>query len=247
VWKVVGVSQAGVSHQATDGRCEDAFDTRVRQSDGLLTIAVADGAGSAKHAASGSRYACARALEWLDVGLDLMPLPSHIEVVLREALCQTQNDLTLLSGELGVPVDELACTLVLLVAGPEMCAAAQVGDGSVVVRFGDGEISALLTPLRSEYLNETVFVTSESALSFVQFAFTELDVAELAVMTDGLQSVAMNLKDDTPFQGFFEPIFRFASGRDFQIEPLAEFLSSPRLVAETDDDRTLVLAARATC
>ena len=73
---------------------------------------------------------------------------------------------------------------------------------------------------------------------------------EVAVLTDGLQKLALHYQSQTAHTPFFRPIFawlrqapddyaeKFASS-------LAGYLDSPKVNECTDDDKTLVLATRA--
>jgi hypothetical protein len=114
------------------------------------------------------------------------------------------------------------------------------------VADADDKIIALTSPQSGEYINETIFLTSPDYLSAVQFAFRRCDVRSVAVLSDGLQMLALQMPDGNPHAPFFAPLFRFiAKSKDEQAaqEQLVEFLNSPRVQARTDDDITLFLAA----
>ena len=70
-------------------------------------------------------------------------------------------------------------------------------------------------------------------------------VSELAVFTDGLQRLALDFTTRQPYGAFFRPFFerlRTEPEPETLLEPLREFLDSPRVNDRTDDDKTLVLA-----
>jgi hypothetical protein len=141
---------------------------------------------------------------------------------------------------------DLATTLIVAVASGERIAVAQIGDGCAVVRDAAGNISALTTPPQGEYVNETKFLVSPGALETAQAADWRGEAAEMALLTDGLQMLALAMPETTPFAPFFTPMFEFvrnADDADAASAELAVFLESPRVSARTDDDVTLLLAA----
>jgi hypothetical protein len=144
-----------------------------------------------------------------------------------------------------IEVRELASTLILAAAYPSGIAVAQIGDGAAVVRDLGGELSAITIPQNGEYLNETIFLTSPSAVETAQVVVWRGQPAQFALFSDGLQTIALSAKESAPYAPFFEPLFRFANGVTDQSRAeleLAEFLKSPRFEQRTDDDLTLVLA-----
>ena len=70
-----------------------------------------------------------------------------------------------------------------------------------------------------------------------------LTVAGVALLTDGLQSLALKLPAATPHAPFFRPLFQFASD-PLKSGEIAGWMASPKVAARTDDDLTLLLAVR---
>jgi hypothetical protein len=102
-------------------------------------------------------------------------------------------------------------------------------------------------PQRGEYANETYFLTQEDALEQVQVSVFEKAVNFLAVMSDGLTRLAIKLPDHEPHLPFFQPLFAFVAHADDEVQAsrhLVDFLTSERVCARTDDDKSLVLAVR---
>ncbi len=144
-----------------------------------------------------------------------------------------------------VKARDLATTLILLVATPELVAVAQIGDGAVVVSDGEDKLIALTAPQSGEYINETTFLISPNALDTAQVTVGRGRVAHVAVFSDGLQMLALKMPDGTPHAPFFAPLFRFVANVTDEAEAqqqLAAFLRSPRITERADDDLTLVLA-----
>jgi serine/threonine protein phosphatase PrpC len=140
---------------------------------------------------------------------------------------------------------ELSCTLLLALARPGLVAAAQIGDGAVVVADSSGQVSAVTTPSSGEYLNETTFLTSPDAFERRQLATWRGELAHWAMLTDGLQMLALKIPGGEAHAGFFTPLFAYLAGQPDRAQAqaaLGAFLRSPRVTAQADDDLTLMLA-----
>ena len=139
---------------------------------------------------------------------------------------------------------DLATTLILVVATPDLVAAAQVGDGAAVVDDGNGEIISLTVPQWGQYINETTFLNSRGALKKAQINVWRGTTRHVAAFTDGLQSVSLNMPEGTPHLPFFAPLFSFVSEVTDPIEAhqqLERFMRSKRVAESTGDDLTLLL------
>lgn len=161
------------------------------------------------------------------------------------AFASAQKALVSAAVTRNVPEQDFATTLSVVIAWPEGVAAAQIGDGAVVVGENPEAVVALITPARGEYLNETVFLTSEGALEFLPVSVWHGSVAHLAVLSDGLQMLALQMPGGIPHPPFFAPLFRYLTtvGDVRQASTdLAAFLGSPRIAERADDDLTLLLA-----
>jgi hypothetical protein len=141
----------------------------------------------------------------------------------------------------------LATTLLLVLATAARVVSLQIGDGAVVAGGADDAVVGVTTAERGEYLNETSFLTSAGAVEAARVAEWRGPVAHVALTTDGLQVVALDLASGLPHAPFFRPLFahvRHAADPDAAAGELATWLASPRVAARTDDDLTLVLASR---
>ena len=137
-----------------------------------------------------------------------------------------------------------ATTLILVVATPDLVAAAQVGDGAAVVDGGNGEIISLTVPHWGQYINETTFLNSRGALKKAQINVWRGATKHVAAFTDGLQAVSLNMPKGTPHLPFFAPLFSFVSEATDSIEAhqqLERFMRSQRVAESTGDDLTLLL------
>jgi serine/threonine protein phosphatase PrpC len=244
-WQVVSASVTGKSHEKQNLPCQDAQGYK-HLSDSCLIFAVADGAGSAKLADLGANIAVKIALETLEkqinsVDIDLV-WEDYLKLALNQALTAIQTESITQETE----VRELATTLILGIATPELVAVAQVGDGAIVVEDKTGNIQELTIPASGEYLNETIFLISPNALETAQINLWSGQAKYLAAFSDGLQMLALKMPEGKPHHPFFSPLFKFVETitdeTDAQ-EQLIGFLRSPRVTQRTDDDLTLILAS----
>ncbi len=243
-WRLLSASVTGRAHLARGTGNQDALAAATSR-DGSLLLAVADGAGSAVHSATGARVAVETAIASLAAS-DL----GKPEAALRLALEKAARALAGLARRNGGLTRDYACTLLLSVTTKEAVCALQLGDGAIISR-ADGKVARLTRPWRSKFAGETVFVTSPGALE--QASIARLDPAAvdgIALLTDGLEPVATDLTSGAPFEPFFMPLFGFtaaAGGSADQLRrsrQLTELLGSERVSSRTHDDTTLLLAAR---
>ena len=247
MWRVVAARETGTSHLRTGTPCQDAF--AVGRAGEALLLFAADGAGSAARADLGSRLAveaaqaAARAEVEAGAPEDAEGWRPLMERIVRAARARLE------APEQG-EMRELATTLLGVIWTPGHVAALQVGDGWIVSEAAEG-MRALIPPVKGEYFNETVFLTSSGFAERARYeVIPASDVSGIAVLTDGLEMVSMDLADGAPHEPFFRPLFELARDPDEDTEAqereIHEFLRSDRINARTDDDKTLVLAVRTT-
>ena len=250
-WRVVAASVTGSSHLKTGQPCQDAH-CWAHLPDGVLVAAVADGAGTAVRGEIGAAMAARTAVESIRSDLTANGRPGrHDEELWRGLLTAAvkvaRQAVEAEAAEQKMPVREMATTLVLVVAAPGFVAAAQVGDGAVVLGDGKDRPLALTAPRVGEYINETTFLASPGALEGVQVALWRGTPLYLSVFSDGLQMIALKMPGGVPHAPFFGPLFRFVDQATDEEEArgkLIDFLCSRRIRERTDDDLTLLIAAR---
>ena len=253
-WRYIAASFIGTSHQKAGGTCQDANDCQVYllpSGEKVLVAAVADGAGSAACGGEGASRACS---VFLGLVNDHISSGNTVEQITAET---ARFWISVIQSALGKEAEsvsrerrEFACTLLGLVVGESCSACLQIGDGVIVV--ADSEEHAyghVFWPDRGEYANMTHFVTQDDAFEHLQFESVRRKIVETAIMSDGLQSIALNYQQQTAhepfFRGLFAPLREVQEGRSHELsQSLATFLSSPRVNEKTDDDKTLVLACR---
>lgn len=244
-WQTIAASMTGTSHQKKGQPCQDAHHYSLLP-EGILVAAVADGAGSAALGEVGAEIAVKTAVQTIEKQI-VQAIPKNDDswkLLLIEALQAGQLAIKAESTVRQVSVKDLATTLILVVATPELVAVAQVGDGAAVVSQ-EGNVLALTKPQSGEYINETTFLSSPKVVEKAQYTVWHGKPDQLAIFSDGLQMLALNMPEGTPHSPFFSPLFHFiveTVEESQATEQLREFLGSPRLLEKTDDDITLLLA-----
>lgn len=253
-WRYVAASVIGTSHQKAGGTCQDAHDCQIYSlpsGEMVLTAAVADGAGSTVYGGEGAAKACRTLLGLMNKHLSS---GKSVEQVTRDTakswLITIQNLLEEDARAVSRERRDFACTLLGLIVGEACAVCLQVGDGVMVLADSqEHTYGHVFWPDRGEYANTTHFVTQDDAVERLQFESIRRPIIEAALLTDGLQTVALNYQEQTAhepfFKGLFAPLRTAAEGCSHDLsESLAAFLSSPRVNEKTDDDKTLVLASR---
>lgn len=217
--------------------------------DNFFIAAISDGAGSAPYSQRGSEEACGTVLTELSFKLDRKN--GNLVEAFLSAASSARQQIAHIAKEAGHDSRDYACTLLLFGIGPEGAVALQVGDGLIVYRSASSEDwHFAIWPQRGEYANTTYFLTDESYHDHVQVVDLPTDIVEVGLVSDGLETLALNYatkKVHAPFwEGLFKPVRQSEqSGEmtDLQ-EPLENFLASERVISRTDDDLSIILAAK---
>lgn len=260
-WKAIVRSSIGVSHQRSSLPCQDYGGYRCLENhDKPIAIGVvADGAGSARFSEIGAQLTVETALaelaefpqfqtDWETrkqenfADLTNGEVNQKLFAELQQAIVSKLKEK---AKELDCDLQDLACTLIVFIATSTWLLSAQIGDGFIVVRGqGDEAYQVLSQPQKGEYWNETTFVTSATALEALQIHWFGQAPQFIAVSTDGLEEVALNLGSWTAHGPFFQPFDEFmktTADPEAQGTDLEDFLNSDRLNERTDDDKTLLL------
>ena len=250
-WRVVRSSVQGTSHAKTGQPCQDSSSVGENASNGMLVVAVADGAGSAELSADGSRIAACAATRSVAGFLRLHTHPVYegvLQEILQESVHSARNALEAEAQRRNKPLRDFATTLIVAICAPEITGAAQIGDGAMVTSRDAESYTLFSAPQRGEYANTTNFITSDNWNASLDIRTRYGGVSRLGMFTDGIQSLALNAASgNAPHVPFFDPLFSWAEKQedtDAAENGLAAFLSSPSVTARADDDLTLLLAVR---
>ncbi len=239
-------SVAGTSHVRVGAGCQDAHRILIDETSGTLIVAVADGAGSAARAAEGAELATEVAAATLLAAAQSGDLNGD---TMTRAFANARDAVFAHAYESGAPAREFASTLLVLAVTATGGFAAQIGDGLIAVRDHD-DWAWVIWPQRGEYANMTRFLVEEDALDRAEFVSVGPAVLEAALMTDGLEPLALHYASESVHSPFFDgmlPPLRAWNGTGEHpalSAQLSAFLQSPRITERADDDLTLVMATR---
>ena len=216
-------------------------------------MAVAsDGAGSARRGEAGAELACSLFTAEVEA---LLSDGRGIRDITREFaqawLTHFRDRVEVLAESEGLTPRDYACTLLAAVVGTNSAVFMQVDDGAIVIPDRDTpeEYCWVFWPQQGQYANQTYFATEDNALDRLDHTLISERVDEVAVFTDGVQSLALHYESQTAHTPFFGPVFAWLrpapSGWSEKLSAsLAVYLDSAKVNERTDDDKTLILATR---
>ncbi|MBK8046580.1 MAG: protein phosphatase 2C domain-containing protein [Anaerolineales bacterium] len=196
---------------------------------------VADGAGSADHAEQGAHLVCTRLhgmlRRWLlrqPADATLLPQPAQVQKWLHHAHTALVNE----AARLGASPRQLACTVLGVIAGAEGVTCFQIGDGAIVLCLpapavtddgagalpGEtamaakadqavGPYQVAIWPDNGEYANTTFFVTDDDYADHLHVAIFDAGPTAVALLSDGMQRLALNMAAHSVHEPFFTPFF----------------------------------------
>ncbi|MCW3123086.1 MAG: protein phosphatase protein [Flavipsychrobacter sp.] len=215
IWKAIGGSVIGTSHVAADKTCEDAIHyTTLTDANGneALICCVSDGAGSAQYAAWASDYTTNTMVSGLQlVASSGQPVTEgDIYALVEDIYDGLVNEAAIRQTEL----NEYSCTLLGCYITTTMAAFFQVGDGAIVRNDGNNFYIPVWWPDNGEYQNTTSFIVDDKTFSNLNVLILEESVSEVAILSDGLQLLALNTESQTAHQPFFTDLLRFLRRAD---------------------------------
>jgi hypothetical protein len=238
----------GTSHVRDGTPCQDALRCIVvGQQNHALVAVVSDGAGSANFGGRGStiisRGISEHARSYFAT-TDILPSDDELWSWLDSARDCIGRAAKASSSELR----EYAATLVGVLATASGAVIVHVGDGAAVLRI-DGSWRVPSWPASGEYASTTYFVTDEPA---PQLRITRIAARAdaVAVFSDGIERLALQFRErsaHTPFfEGMFKPLWASTeTGKDTRLSAdLKRYLNGEAVNSRTDDDKSLILAAR---
>ena len=252
-WRFAAASVIGTSHQRNGTECQDANRcVAVTDSNGeqIFVGIVSDGAGSAQCGGIGAQSFCSFALGRLTETLAHSTIQDITGATIEELLSSFQEDLRGRARLENRVLRDYACTCLGAIVSQNSAVFFQVGDGCIVIRnAAEEDYEWVFWPERGEYENLTFFITADDALEYLRFSAASGTVNEIAIFTDGLQRLALDLQLQIPHAGFFRAMFSPLQSAEEGLSQelassLAGFLASDRVNNRTDDDKTLILASR---
>ena len=249
MWKAIGCSVAGTSHELTGKPCEDALEfkaVRGDYSDEVLICCVADGAGSARYGAFAAALCTSFTVDALtelsQSGVEIAEC--DIYNIAERIYDKLEEDSRIQEAEL----NEYSCTFLGCYLSPTQSVFFQIGDGAIIRDDGSGFYIPVWWPDNGEYQNTTCFLVDDPAFSRLNISILQERTNEVAIFTDGLQLLALNIEKQQVHQPFFTDLFKYLRMADSDDKvavlnrKLTEYLNSAAINNRTDDDKTLFLA-----
>ena len=247
-WQVVGASEVGTSHIAVGRGCEDSCWAQVGATSSgmpILQLFVADGAGSASNGGEGAELAIQAVADFVEKKLRQSEFSLSDELA-TQCVMEIRDKIYARAESLGLKARDFACTFLGILSCKLGTVVLQIGDGGIVLDVGQG-LEVPFVPMSGEYANMTHFLTDEDAINQMVTKTYPGIVLRVAVFSDGLQRLALNMADNTAHEPFFSNFFKVLSASTLEQEDqlhgaLIRFLQSPAVNDRTDDDKTLTLA-----
>lgn len=241
MWKLIFGSVQGTSHIQLGLPCQDYCSGTVCGA--KLVVACADGAGSAELSQWGAKAAVDRFIEVVSRHSgNEAPTNEQVEEWVH---CAREGVLEEVVARQSTP-RQLACTFLGALVGHNWAAFAQIGDGAIIFD-GSDRFNLAFWPENGEYANTTRFLSDGDYGQHLRVDVIHRHVSELALLTDGLQMLALDIAQLKVHDRFFTPLFetvRNGSDEATLQHAMMAFMDSKRVNDRTDDDKTLVLATR---
>jgi Protein phosphatase 2C len=256
-WRVAHSSVIGTSHEKTGLPCQDAgCCTIVSDPDGrhVLLAVASDGAGSASRSLDGATLAVDRFLLEFGDATRRSGLDGITKEFVEGWLSRVRSEVRDRAETHDVSPREFACTVLGSVVGHDRAAFFQIGDGAIIISNRDepGDYGWVFWPQHGEFANQTNFITQDDALEILEFEIEERCIDEIAIFTDGIERLVLDLQERTAPAAFFRTLFGWlvqtepaaVSAEIPKSEVVSRYLASKRVNDRTDDDKTLILASR---
>lgn len=250
-WRVLAVSVPGDSHLRVGRPCEDSHRWAPVGERGLA-LAVADGLSSASHAATGAAVAAdaalAAALSGADGDCDRSPVArsARIDRIVNTARDRTRAALAVIdpAGEPGAG----ASTLGICMVTPLWIAFGVVGDVFLLVHRADATWHVAGSPRSGgDAVNVTTTLLDRPASPHEQVLINDPGIDAVAICTDGLVPLLLDAPgtpDERVNVAFADPLLRHLIGGEDPNLAASLLLSRADVRARTENDCTLVLAAK---
>ena len=256
-WRVAYNSVIGTSHEKTGLPCQDAGGCRIVSDPAgqeILLAVACDGAGSASRSLDGATLAVSRFLDQFGEGARRSGLDEFTKEFVEDWLSRLRAEIKDQADAEELNPREFACTVLAAIVGEEQAAFFQIGDGAIVVsnRSEPDDYGWVFWPQHGEFANQTNFITQENALDVLEFELEDRCVDEVALFTDGIERLVLDLTERTAPPQFFRTLFGWLAKTEKAplnaelpvSSAVASYLNSKQINERTDDDKTLILATR---
>lgn len=251
-YTVFGSSVTGESHLIYGKGGDDSYGYKIKGN--YIIAVVADGAGSASLSKIGSELVVQAFLDQFEKSETIDDLAGFLkdtvdfarEEIVMKSIEGISPDGPKPKESKGTIKDYATTVAVFLSNGKEWCTA-HIGDGAIVISV-DNEIKIAAQPYRSEYVNETVFITSDNYKELLDIR-TGDSFDKVFLFTDGIQRGVLEPDGETmkPFLPFFQYLSEFSDnvkGEEKGSSEIEKLLLSDQIKSISDDDKTLLILVK---
>jgi hypothetical protein len=212
---------------------------------------ASDGAGSARRSEEGARLAVALFLDEFGQACRERGILAIDRPFILAWLTKLRRRIAARAARAGIRAGEYACTALGAVVAEDRAVFFQIGDGAIVIsgREHAGAYDWVFWPQHGEFANTTNFVTQRDAARALEIEMHMGAIDEVALFTDGIERLVLDLRAKTAHAPFFRPLFGWLAGTkppetSAASPALLQYLASKQVCDRTDDDKTLIMATR---
>lgn len=208
-WSWASASCIGTAHRQSALPLQDAHACRTIVPDTLtdditpwLLAIACDGAGSASHSRQGAILTCRILTQAIGRHLRMQnALPD--DDLLDHWIDEARAAIGRAASARGLRTRDFACTLVLALSNGEQTLTAHIGDGGIVAHHEQTQQwQAISWPEHGEYAATTHFIT-DTPPSPTRMARFHEPFDALAVFTDGIERLVLDMQNRVPHAPFF--------------------------------------------
>lgn len=242
IWVAAQGATIGKSHIEDNLVCQDK--TFIYETPTAISVALADGAGSAKLSHYGAetvtREVCKLLCEkFEDFYKSESPLPVKQAIVshLLNALQDTAN-------ENQCELSDLASTLLAVVINDNRFLIIHLGDGVIAYTKGS-EIKVATGPKNGEFANTTYFVTSSCAIEMMQLIKgTAININGFVLMSDGSEASLYSKQRNEVAPVLQRLVNRLGMTSSEYLQPIIQASLEDAIAQKTRDDCSLILVSK---
>ena len=195
MWNMIQCAVQGRGHISTETPCQDK--TYVCCENDTYVIALADGAGSARLSHYGAEYVTKRACEMLVADFDMFHAETDGVAIKRKVIGDLSSGLKAEAVKHDCQIKDLASTLLVAAIKEDKYILIHIGDGVIGYLKGN-ELKVASAPENGEFVNTTVFVTSNDVLYSMKIMKGSLgEIQGFTLMSDGTESSFYNKRENS--------------------------------------------------
>lgn len=242
VWKSSGCAIQGRSHVDKGIPCQDKVG--MRSSNSTYVICLSDGAGSAKLSHYGAECVVEYGINLFISSFDdvfLINDGDKAKTVILEAIIDGIKEK---SNELSCNIKDLAATLLAVAVKEDKYIIVHIGDG-VIGYIENGEIKVASAPSNGEFSNETFFVTSSDAVSYMKvFKGNINNIEGFVIMSDGTEQSLYNKNNKSLGKAVIKLLKHNIMLKEAAMEEQLRQTFQNLIIPKTHDDCSIVLMSR---